>query len=362
MIGPALRGDERVVVRLPSWLGDFVMAEPALRALEAALPRGNLTLVGLALHLELLARRFTTARRIALAAREADAPEHYENHDLAFLCTGSFRSAWAAFRARVPRRVGFARDGRGLLLTDGLTAARERGGVPHALGRAGGGRRWLPRPLTRSLAELLGLVGVPLAHTEPRLDVEPEALARARARRAAGGLDPDAPFVLVHAGARPGSSKGVEPSLWTHAARAMLAQRELAFVFAAGPGEEASLAALGPLQGLRKLVLEAPVAGLAESLAHTAEAEIVWSGDTGPRHLARALQRPAVIVTGPTDPRHCGEGERERVLWTELACAPCHRETCPLAGADQRRCQTKHDPDALVMGTLELLAAKGTLA
>lgn len=361
MIGPALRGDERVVVRLPSWLGDFVMAEPALRALDSALPRGNLSLIGLAPHLELLARRFPTARRVVLAARDADAPAHYAGHDLALLCTGSFRSAWAAFRARVPRRVGFARDGRGFLLTDTLAPARERGGVPLGLGRAAGGRRWLPRPLTRSLAELLGLLGVPLAHTEPRLDVEPEALARARARRAAGGLDPDAPFVLVHAGARAGSSKGVEPSLWERGARGLLAHRELAFVFAAGPGEEASLGALGPLTGMRKLLLEAPVAGLAEVLGHSAEAELIWSGDTGPRHLARALQRPAVIVTGPTDPRHCGESERERVLWTRLECAPCHREVCPLAGSEQLRCQRLHDPAALVSGTLELLAAQAAL-
>ena len=358
MIGPALRGDERVVVRLPSWLGDFVMAEPALRALEAALARGNLTLVGLAPHLELLARRFPTARRVALTTRDGDTPAAYTGHDLALLFTGSFRSAWAAFRARVPRRAGFARDGRSLLLTDALTPARERGGVPLELGRAGGGRRWLPRPLTRSLAELLGLLGVPLEHPEPRLDVEPEALADARARRAAAGLDPDAPFVLVHAGARPGSSKGVEPSLWTRAARALVERTDLAFVFAAGPGEEASLSALGELTGLCTLVLATPMANLGELLAHTTEARLVWSGDTGPRHFARALQRPAVIVTGPTDPRHCGEDVRERLVLTRVACGPCHLDRCPFSGGDHRRCQTLLEPAGLVLSSLELLAAQ----
>jgi len=357
MIGPALRGDERVVVRLPSWLGDFVMAEPALRALDSALPRGNLTLIGLAPHLELLARRFTTARRVALAARDADAPEHYGGHDLALLFTGSFRSAWAAFRARVPRRVGFARDGRGFLLTDTLAPARERGGVPLGLGRAGRGRRFLPRPLTRSLAELLGLLGVPLAHPEPRLDVEPEALAHARARRAAAGLEPDAPFVLVHAGARPGSSKGVPPGLLFAGARLLARRGAMAFVLVAAPGEEAALEALaGELGGPRVAVLRTPAALLPELVAHTAEARLVWSGDSGPRHLARALRRPVLVVAGPTDPRHCALGARERLVRAPVPCGPCHRERCPLAATEQLRCYARITPDELVEASQELLA------
>ncbi|MEQ1893108.1 MAG: glycosyltransferase family 9 protein, partial [Planctomycetota bacterium] len=334
-----------------------VMAEPALRALEAALPRGNLTLLGLAPHLELLARRFPTARRVPLAARDCDAPEHYAGHDVALLCTGSFRSAWAAFRARVPRRVGFARDGRALLLTDALTPARERGGVPLELGRAGRGRRWLPRPLTRSLAELLGLLGVPLEHPEPRLDVEPEALAHARARRAAGGLDPDAPFVLVHAGARPGSSKGVPPALWLAAVRLVARSEPLAWVLTAGPGEEAALHALArELGGPRVCVLQAPPALLPELVAHTAEARVVWSGDSGPRHLARALARPVLVVAGPTDPRHCAVGERERLLRAAVPCGPCHRERCVLGGADELQCYGRLAPELFSARTQELLA------
>jgi len=356
MIGPGLRGDERVVVRLPSWLGDFVMAEPALRALDSALPRGSLTLVGLAPHLALLARRFATARRVVLAARDGDAPEHYAGHDLALLCTGSFRSAWAAFRARVPRRVGFARDGRGLLLTDTLAPARERGGVPLGLGRAGRGRRYLPRPLTRSLAELLGLLGVPLAHGAPRLDVEPESLVQARARRAAGGLAPDAPFVLVHAGARPGSSKGVPPRLWLEAARLLARRAPLAFVLVAAPGEEEPLETLArELGGPRVLVLRDPPALLGELVAHTAEARVVWSGDSGPRHVARALRRAVLIVAGPTDARHSGLDERERLVRVQVPCGPCHRERCALAGSEFLQCYALQ-PEALLAATEELLA------
>src|SRR5262249_56760888 len=128
---------------------------------------GAVPVLGLAAPRALVAGRFPSVRRVALPARGAEEPRHYAGHAVALLFTGSFRSAWCAWRASVPRRVGFARDGRRFLLTDALQPARERGGVPLELGRAGGGRRYLPRPLGRSLAELLGSGRVPPADGEP---------------------------------------------------------------------------------------------------------------------------------------------------------------------------------------------------
>ncbi|MSR61300.1 MAG: hypothetical protein EXS08_02470 [Planctomycetes bacterium] len=361
--GAPLSGRERVLVRLPNWLGDFVMAEPALRALEPRLAPGALTLVGQAAHLALLDGRFPGARRLALGAGARDDPSSWRGHDVALLLTGSFRSAWCAFRARIPRRVGFARDARALLLSDALVPASERGATPLELGRPGSGRRHLPRPLGRSLAELLGLLGVAVEHVEPRLDVPVAALSAARARRAQLGLDPDAPFLLANVGARADSSKGVPPELWLRALGALHArQPALTPVLCAGPGEERALEAVRMgLGAARVLVLRDPLAPLAELLGHCAEARVVWSGDTGPRHLARALGRPAVIVAGPTDPRHCAVTADERLVRVRVACGPCHLERCPVAGAEQLACMKRIDPQRLAQQTLELLGTPSIL-
>src|SRR6185436_854874 len=125
-LGARLAGSERVLVRLPSWLGDFVMAEPALRALAAA-------------------------RRVPFSAQDPERARDWRGHDVALLCTGSFRSVWLALCARIPRRAGFARGGRGGWLTDALEPPLERGATPLGLGRPGRGRRRLPRPFERSL-------------------------------------------------------------------------------------------------------------------------------------------------------------------------------------------------------------------
>src|SRR5258705_12880221 len=112
-----------IVVRTPNWLGDTVMALPALSALRAAEPGARIPLVGRWATLlagqgvadvvlpypKPLAARHRLAR--ALAAERAD---------VAVLLPSSIESALAAWRWRAARRIGYATDGRAPLLTDAL--------------------------------------------------------------------------------------------------------------------------------------------------------------------------------------------------------------------------------------------------
>ncbi len=355
-LGPRLGGSERVLVHLPAWLGDFVMAEPALRALDAHLARGALTLAGRAAFLELLEGRFPRARRLALAPGSAERARDWRGHDVALLCTGSFRAVWLALGARIPRRVGFARGGRGPWLTDALAPPLERGGTPLGLGRAGHDRRHLPRPFERALTELLGLVGVPVRDPRPRLELRPEWLARARARRAALGLAPEAPYVLASVGARAGSAKAYPPAHWSALLGALARTSGLPVLLACGPGEEPALAAVRA-ELPAALALVAPPAGLPELAAHCAEARLVLATDSGPRHVARALGGELVSVAGPTDPRHsAGERAGEALVRTQVPCGPCHRERCPLARAEQHRCMHEVAPERVLAEALARLA------
>jgi ADP-heptose:LPS heptosyltransferase len=78
------------------------------------------------------------------------------------------------------------------------------------------------------------------------------------------------------------------------------------------------------------------------------------ASEVGPRHLARACRTPCVVVAGPTDPRHCALSARERLVRDVVACGPCHRERCGLAGADEHRCMRALDPARIAAATLEL--------
>ena len=356
-MGPEL-GRERVLVRLPAWLGDFVMAEPALRALDECVAGGGgaLSLAGRAGHLALLEGRFQRARRIASDA--GDRAGEWRGHDVALLFSGSFRSAWTAFRARIPRRIGFARDGRGWLLTERATPARERGRTPLEIGRHGRGRRYLPRPLERSLAELVGWCGVFARDLCPRIEVRESWLAEARARRRSLGLAPGEAFVLVNVGAREGSAKAVPAELWTRAFEELARVVDLPLVSIAGPGEERALEAAARTARARVLPIAGPPVLLPELAASCAEARLVLTGDSGPRHLARAVGAPVVALAGPTDPRHtAGERTDERLVRVVVPCGPCHRERCPLREPAQHRCMREIAPQAIVQAALAVLRA-----
>lgn len=360
-VGPPLSGAERVLVCLPSWLGDFVMAEPALRALDQALPSGSLTLVARSSFLELLEERFPRARRLALAPGGTQRARDWRGHDVALLCTGSLRDVWLALGARIPRRVGFARGGRGMLLTDALAPPLERGATPLGLGRAGRGRRHLPRPLERGLAELLGLLCVPVRDLRPRLEPRPAWLVAARARRAALGLAPPAPYLLASVGARPRSAKAFAPERWCAVLGALARASRLPLLLACGPGEEPALEAVHRgLPAARALV--APPAALSELAAQCAEARLVLTTDSGPRHVARAVGAALVCLAGPTDPRHtAGERGRETLVRTLVPCGPCHRERCPMTGAEEHRCMLEIQPEHVVEAALLQLALSGTI-
>jgi heptosyltransferase-2 len=335
---PALSHGERVLVRAPSWLGDLVMAEPALRELHGRYGE-RLSIAGPGRLLELFDGRFTLARRIP-TPEGGDRPEAWRGHGAAILLTGSFRSAWCAFRARIPVRAGWARDGRGWLLTHAPRPAREAGGTPLGLGRPGRWPRILPRPFGASCAELLGTLGIHVRDARPRLDPSPQALEAARARLASFGIAAGEPFVAVNVGARPGSAKGYPPELWAAVVERMHERRGPPAVLVCGPGEEHAIAAtLSTLRLSKPHVWTKPAPSLHELLALISLASRLFTADTGPRHLAVATGTPVTVACGPTDPRHTADHlEQTLLLRTTVPCGPCHLEHCPLPPAIHHRC------------------------
>jgi heptosyltransferase-2 len=374
--------DDRVLVRMPNWLGDFVMAEPLVRALYERLERAGrgerITLAAPGRLLELFDGRFALARRLAVPAHAPIDARTWRGHDAAVLLDGSTRSAWAAFVARIPLRAGFAGGARAALLTDAFTPARERGRTPLGLGIRGQLPRRLPRPFGSSCIELGGWLGIAVSETTPRLAVHAGALARIRARLAqarvgtaasespstGSGGSSAAGFVLANAGARPASSKAFPAASFAAALDELARESELPIVIACGPGEETNARETARACARARVVLfDDPPVELAELVALTSLAELVVGPDSGPRHLAVALGVPVVAVCGPTDPRHTADHlARTRIVRVEVPCGPCHRERCPLAGDAHELCMHAIDPRAVATAAGELLAGEAPLA
>ena len=334
----------RVLVRAPSWLGDFIASEPVLRAFaarSAAEGAERLTIAAPAPFLALLGPRYEHVRRIESARGIDPDPRSWRGHDVAVLLDGSTRSAWAAFRAGIPERIGWSGGVRGALLTFAARPALERGATPLGLGIPGRGRRRLPRPFGAACAELANLAGLHVAEHVPHLEPSRAALDRARVRLFEHDIDPNAAFLALNAGGRADSAKAADPAVLARLARTFA----MPIVLLCGPGEEANgRATLAELHGARAVLLDDPPPDLTELLALVALSAACVTADSGPRHIARALGKPITVVFGPTDPRHTAEHVMtEHSVRTEIECGPCHRERCALQGDALRACMRRAD-------------------
>ena len=335
----------RLLVVQPSWVGDAVMATPALRALRRRLPGAHVSLL-LRRNLRPIYRglpvadRLLTYRRGASTARLAGRLRA-GRFDAAVLLPGSFRSALLVRAAGVPRRIGYDRDGRGFLLTDKLVPLRDAG-------------RFVPVPAVKSYLALAAHLGATPDHERLELAVtgRDEREGAATLRRA--GLGDVGRLAVLNPGASYGSAKCWPPGYFAKVADT-LAGRGWAVALSGGPGERAILREI--LKLCRQPVADLPAAGLTLGglKAVLRRAGLLLTGDTGPRHMAAALGTPVVTLFGPTDPAWTViDFDRERQLSVPVFCGPCQRKTCPL----DHRCMTRLTPAMAVAACAEVTSSE----
>ena len=348
---PALRAEnQRVVVRLPNPAGDVVLATPALRAIRRAFPAAKVTWAGRPAALALLDGLsdrddvlpvWGRLDRGVLAPRRLGRAMKRLGPDVVVVMPGSWSSALAARASGAAARVGYARRGRGAILTRGLEVERE-GGRP------------LPLPMRAYYLALARAVGGDDDGLPPRLVVTSEGEVRARSRLARDGAAGSAYFA-VSPGAAFGPSKVYPPRLLSDVVRRVRAATGLLPLVLCGPGEEALAAETVALVGAPALSTHDEVARWPEAKALLQGAALLLTPDAGPRHVAAALGTPVVSILGPTDPRwSAGDEALVTVLRKEgLPCLSCHERICPIAG---HPCMETLDPAEVAAACLARIA------
>lgn len=279
----------RLLIDMPSWLGDCIMATPVLRAARAALPGAHIAglvrpgldrlLAGCPFVNEWTAlnpRGLGGVWRAARAIRAA-AP------DAALLLPNSFRSAMALRLSGANIRAGYARDGRGWLLTHALAFDKRR-----------------ERPIA-TLEYYLRLAkwAFGVESIDPSLH-----LAVSDEERSAAGLllqGVEERFVVLNPGGNK-HRKRWPAERFAAVGRHLAAQHGLRVVVNGSPGERAIVRAVcDGVQDSIDLVERGVTLGALKGVIE--RASLVITNDTGPRHIAAALGTPLVTLFGPTDPR-----------------------------------------------------------
>lgn len=315
----------RLLVVMPSWLGDCVMATPALRRLRASLPGsfiGGLIRPGMdelfeggdlfdELHVERAAG--------IMAKKHAAAKIRPRRYDTALLFTNSFSTALCVRMAGVPRRIGYDRDARGFLLTDRLAPPRRADGS------------WLPVPAAvyywRATDALLTGSGPawPAAAALPagvflELPISPRQEDAAAALLARAGVATSDRLVLLNPG---GNNPAKRWPVGRYAALAdhLFTTRGLRPLVNGSPAELDLCRDLASrCSGTRPVVLPDHAITVGALKGVVKRCSLMVTNDTGPRHIAAAFGVPLVTLFGPTDHR-----------WTTIPTRPGAPEAIVLA-------------------------------
>jgi len=310
---------ERILLRLPNWLGDALLARPLLHAVRAARPDAEIVAVAPSRLLELLApeRTFDRAEpwpeaapaRAALAAQLRRRRPH-----AALVLPPSFSSAAFAWATGARVRVGYAHDLRSPLLT-------------HALRRRPRGERHLSREFL-DLGGVLGAAPVPL----PALAIAAEALDGAHQRLANHGLGEGDRYVLLAPRSVWGPAREWPRERFV-AAGAALAASGLRVLVCGVAAERAPCAAIAAAIGAGAASL-AGETDLPQLAALCRGAALVLGNDSGIAHLAAATCAPTVQIYGSASSAWTHAlGPRVAVIHRAPVCSPCWQRTCRIGYA-----------------------------
>ena len=291
----------KILVRGTNWIGDAVMSIPALRELRRVFPDSHITLHTRSWADELFSDAEFIDELVTYDKHRWPIKDVYDNSqflkgdkfDLAILLPNSFESALTSFLTKVPRRIGYNKDVRGLLLTDPVAVPEWKGRLHevfyylHLVGE-------VERPAT-------GRSTVSSAMPDGRLAISDERKAKARLQLREAGVDVSRKTVAIIAG-----SANMPAKRWPAENFAKLTDRlnsDLdANVLLIGSKDEADVSARVSELGHRAPIDLSGQTTLGEASAILSVVDLVVSNDTGMAHVAPAVGTNTIVVFGPTDP------------------------------------------------------------
>ncbi len=352
----AAKSCRRLLVVIPNWVGDVVLASPTLAALRAHFRHARIIyllrryvhdiVAGCGWHDDVVywpeQRGWAGVMGMPRLAGRLKA----ERCDAALLLTNSFRSALAVRLARIPRRVGYAREGRGWLLTDRLRPLKRDG-------------EFVPRSVVHYYAELAEHVGCAVPDRQPRLAATPEQERQGARLREHYGLDDGRPYALINPGAKFGASKCWLPERFAALCDRLADEHGLRPVLVGAPGEYPLLRDIAARAGRPVVCCDDPGTTLGSLKVLVREAALLVCNDTGPRHYGIAFNVPTVTIFGPTHQEWTDTGYGDEIkLQAPVECGPCQLPKCPL----DLRCMTAISTDDVARAASVLLRRRPPVA
>ncbi len=324
----------KILIRATNWVGDAILALPALRAVRKRYSDADIAIVArpyvadiyrdqeicnqlIAYDPKSAHAGFSGRERLAVELRE-------QKFDVALLLQNAFDAAWLAWRAKIPERIGYARDGRSFLLTKAVPLPRS-GEIPaheqfyylELLRRAG----WMDTVADESFISL-------------RVPEEKRRSADEFLRKS--GVRQGVMRIAIGAGASYGSAKCWPPSRFAEVANRWQSKADADVILFGTPAEASVSTAISAEMRRPPIDLTGKTA-IADLPALLSQCHLFIGNDSGAMHVAGAVGLPVVAVFGPTDPFGTAPvTPRCSIVQQKPYCSPCFLRRCPT----DHRCMT----------------------
>ena len=362
----------RILVRGTNWLGDAVMTTPALLRLREKFPDAHIALLTPEKLRDLWTNHpavneiisfaagenvFAVAKKLrrwgerprepdlanenTAAAREDARPTKF---DVALVLPNSPRSAIEMWLAGIPQRIGCARPWRNFFLTqtvaprDGSVKMRKLSvmEIRNLISQTPDARPQIPVS-SHQIREYLHLAAALGANPEPvapQLFVSPGEIEAAKKKF---GLEEiTQPIFGLNPGAEYGPAKRWPVERFIAAAKEIQQRTSCAWILFGGKNDapiakQIDSALRTPHSAIRNFSGQT---SLRELMALLKSCRVLLTNDTGPMHVAAALETPVVVPFGSTSPELTGPGlpgdPRHRLLKSDAPCSPCFLRECPI--------------------------------
>ena len=333
------------------------MCEPALRGLRRLFPQASISLLvkpsvaGLFESHPAVDRIFLyddKGRHAGLAGKWRLAGDlRQQDFDLAVLFQNAFEAALLTALAGIPRRYGYATDGRSLLLSEPV-ATHDRRTPLHQIEYY-----W-------HMLKPLGLTGRP---GQPELFVSPDEERSMAERLNHTGVTTADVVIGINPGSTYGGAKRWLPDRFADSTERVChtlsdAGRRPAVVVIGAKGEEPLGHEIASHLTAPSMVLSGATT-IRELMAVIKRCALLITNDTGPMHIASALGVPVVGIFGPTDWRTTSPAGAEHALLRHpVDCAPCMLRECPI----DHRCMTGVTVDQVYQAALSILSRRSGLS
>jgi heptosyltransferase-2 len=318
-----MKEPQTILVRMPNWIGDLVMATPVLIDLRKAFPKASITAMAPSPLCELLKEDpsinelfcFTKPSNSFLRRqdrRDMIAKIQAGSYDVAILLTNSFSSAWRCWQGRVKRRIGYDKHWRRFLLTDPIAVPPEK---MHQVDL---------------YKKLLAPLGISPSTTAPRLNVTDQEIKESKELLYKRGYVPGKRLVGIHPGAAYGAAKCWPAERFRLLGLELLKDKDLYLVFFGDSNTFSTVKEICQGLDMRAMNL-AGVTSLRELACIIKDCDVLVTNDSGPMHIGAAFEVPLVALFGSTDDQVTGPyGQSASVINKRPSCSPCMKRVCPI--------------------------------